>query len=52
VLLISKNTFQLTPMWATIVLIGLLGYLLNLLFALAEHRVLAWHRGWRAATST
>ena len=32
VLLISKNTFQLTPMWAAIVLIGLLGYLLNLLF--------------------
>jgi ABC-type nitrate/sulfonate/bicarbonate transport system permease component len=50
VLLISKNTFQLTPMWATIVLIGLLGYALNLLFILAERRVLAWHRGWRAAT--
>jgi ABC-type nitrate/sulfonate/bicarbonate transport system permease component len=51
VLLISKNTFQLVPMWAAIVLIGLLGYLLNLLFILAERRVLAWHRGWRAATA-
>jgi ABC-type nitrate/sulfonate/bicarbonate transport system permease component len=51
VLLISKNTFQLAPMWAAIVLIGLLGYLLNLLFILAERRVLAWHRGWRAATA-
>ena len=30
VLLISKNTFQLGPMWAAILLIGLLGYLLNL----------------------
>jgi ABC-type nitrate/sulfonate/bicarbonate transport system permease component len=49
VLLISKNTFQLAPMWAAIVLIGLLGYLLNLLFILAERRLLAWHRGWRAA---
>ena len=49
VLLISKNTFQLAPMWAAILLIGLLGYLLNLLFLLAERRVLAWHRGWRAA---
>jgi ABC-type nitrate/sulfonate/bicarbonate transport system permease component len=29
VLLISKNTFQFAPMWAAIVLIGLLGYLLN-----------------------
>src|ERR671936_2716612 len=47
VLLISKNTFQLAPMWAAILLIGLLGYLLNLLFLLAERRALAWHRGWR-----
>jgi ABC-type nitrate/sulfonate/bicarbonate transport system permease component len=49
VLLNSKNTFQLGPMWAAIVLIGLLGYLLNALFLLVERRVLAWHRGWRAA---
>jgi ABC-type nitrate/sulfonate/bicarbonate transport system permease component len=48
VLLISKNTVQLVPMWAAIVLIGVLGYLLNLAFVLAERRVLAWHRGWRA----
>ena len=51
VLLISKNTFQLAPMWAAIVLIGVLGYVLNVLFLLAERRVLAWHRGWRAATA-
>ncbi len=50
VLLVSKNTFQLAPMWAAIVLIGVLGYLLNLLLILVERRVLAWHRGWRAAT--
>lgn len=50
VLLDSKNTFQMVPMWATILLIGLLGYLLNVLFLLVERRVLAWHRGWRAAT--
>jgi ABC-type nitrate/sulfonate/bicarbonate transport system permease component len=49
VLLVSKNTFQFGPMWAAIVLIGLIGYLLNALFALFERRVLAWHRGWRAA---
>lgn len=49
-LLISKNTFQFGPMWAAIVLIGLLGYLLNALFLLLERRLLAWHRGWRAAT--
>jgi ABC-type nitrate/sulfonate/bicarbonate transport system permease component len=50
VLLNSKNTLQMGPMWATILLIGLLGYLLNLLFLLAERRALAWHRGWRAST--
>jgi ABC-type nitrate/sulfonate/bicarbonate transport system permease component len=51
VLLISKNTFQFTPMWAAIVLIGVLGYLLNVLFLIAERRLLAWHRGWREATA-
>jgi ABC-type nitrate/sulfonate/bicarbonate transport system permease component len=49
VLLISKNTFEFTPMWAAIVLIGVLGYLLNVVFILAERRLLAWHRGWRAS---
>jgi ABC-type nitrate/sulfonate/bicarbonate transport system permease component len=49
VLLISKNTFQLGPIGASIVIIGLLASLLNLVFRLVERRVLAWHRGWRAA---
>lgn len=48
VLLISKNTFDFGPMWAAILLIGVLGYLLNLLFVVVERRLLAWHRGWRA----
>jgi ABC-type nitrate/sulfonate/bicarbonate transport system permease component len=52
VLLISKNTFQLGPMWAAILLIGLFGYLLNLAYLLAERRFLSWHRGWRAATQS
>lgn len=51
VLLISKNTLQMGPMWAAIVLIGLIGYLLNLAYVLAERRFLAWHRGWRAAAA-
>jgi ABC-type nitrate/sulfonate/bicarbonate transport system permease component len=50
VLLISKNTFEFKPMWAAILLIGILGYLLNALFLLVERHVLAWHRGWRAAS--
>jgi ABC-type nitrate/sulfonate/bicarbonate transport system permease component len=51
VLLISKNTLQLVGMWSAIVLIGVLGYLLNLALILVERRVLAWHRGWRAAVA-
>ena len=51
VLLISKNTFGFGPMWAAILLIGVLGYLLNFVFVLFERRVLAWHRGWRATTA-
>ena len=51
VLLISKNTFQMAPMWSAILLIGILGYVLNVVFMLAERRILAWHRGWRATAS-
>jgi ABC-type nitrate/sulfonate/bicarbonate transport system permease component len=51
VLLISKNTFDFGPMWASILLIGVLGYLLNFVFLLFERRLLAWHRGWRATAS-
>jgi ABC-type nitrate/sulfonate/bicarbonate transport system permease component len=51
VLLISKNTFDFGPMWAAILLIGVLGYLLNFAFILFERRVLAWHRGWRATAA-
>ena len=28
-----------------ILLLGILGYVLNLIFLLVERRVLAWHRG-------
>ena len=49
ILNISKNTYDMPPMWAAIVLIGVLGYLANALFVLAERRLLAWHRGWRRA---
>lgn len=39
----AQSQFDMPAMWAGIVLIGLLGYLLNALFTLAEHRVLRWH---------
>jgi ABC-type nitrate/sulfonate/bicarbonate transport system permease component len=45
----SQRTFAITDMWAGILLLGILGYLLNLVFALVERRVLRWHRASRGA---
>jgi ABC-type nitrate/sulfonate/bicarbonate transport system permease component len=45
----SQRTFAIQEMWSGILLLGLLGYILNVLFVLAERRVLAWHRGARAS---
>ena len=45
----SQRSFAIPEMWAGILLLGLLGYALNLIFLLVERRVLAWHRGARAS---
>jgi sulfonate transport system permease protein len=47
-ILYSQETYQIPAMWSGIILLGLLGYLVNVIFVLLERRVLAWHRGWRA----
>jgi ABC-type nitrate/sulfonate/bicarbonate transport system permease component len=39
----ATNSFDMTFLWSTIVLLGILGYLLNELLGGAERRVLAWH---------
>lgn len=44
----AQRGFKITAMWAGIVALGILGYLLNKLFALVEGRVLAWHSGMTA----
>lgn len=43
-----KDGFQIPQMWSGVILLGLLGVLLSLLFRLAEHRVLDWYHGSRA----
>ena len=43
----SQRSFASPEMWSGILLLGLLGYVLNLAFAGVERRVLAWHRGAR-----
>src|SRR5581483_11808609 len=44
----AQNTFQIKQMWTGILILGALGYLVNILFLMIERRVLRWHRGWRA----
>lgn len=43
--LLAYRSFRFPDMWAGIIALGILGYLLNKLFTLVERRVLAWHRG-------
>ncbi|MEU4625960.1 ABC transporter permease [Actinoplanes sp. NPDC023801] len=44
-----QRSFAIPEMWSGIILLGLLGFLLSLLFRLAERRVLRWYEGLRAA---
>ena len=44
----AQRTFDTPAMWAAILMFGILGYLLNRIFLLVEHVVLAWHRGMTA----
>jgi len=38
-----SNSFDMTFLWSTIVLLGILGHLLNALLGGAERLVLSWH---------
>lgn len=48
-ILFAENTFRVVDMWSGIILLGLLGLFVNLIFVAVETRMLAWHRGWRAS---
>lgn len=45
----AKRLFDIPGMWAGIILLGILGYALNMALVLIERRVLRWHRGARKA---
>jgi ABC-type nitrate/sulfonate/bicarbonate transport system permease component len=45
----SQRSFAIPEMWSGILLLGILGYVLNVIFLLVERRVLRWHRGARAS---
>ncbi|NNN36700.1 ABC transporter permease [Streptomyces sp. S3(2020)] len=44
-----QRSFAIPEMWSGVLLLGLLGFVLSLLFRLAENRVLAWYHGLRRA---
>lgn len=46
----AQRGFRIPEMWAGMILLGILGYLLNLAFRAFERFVLRWHRGMRAST--
>jgi ABC-type nitrate/sulfonate/bicarbonate transport system permease component len=41
----QQTLFNVRELYAALLFLGLLGYVLNRLFLVVEHRVLAWHRG-------
>lgn len=47
----AYRSFRFADMWAGIIALGILGYVLSKLFTLVENRVLAWHKGFTAHTS-
>ena len=40
----AQQTFRIVDMWTGLVILGLFGYLLNVVFRLLEGRVLRWHK--------
>jgi ABC-type nitrate/sulfonate/bicarbonate transport system permease component len=44
-----QRGFQYTEMWSGVLILGVIGVALSLLFRLAERRILAWYHGMRAA---
>jgi ABC-type nitrate/sulfonate/bicarbonate transport system permease component len=47
-----QESFRYPQMWTGVLLLGLIGVLLSLIFRLVETRVLRWYNGLRAAERT
>jgi sulfonate transport system permease protein len=45
----AQETYRIPDMWAGILMLGIVGYVVNVCFLLVERRILRWHRGWRAS---
>jgi len=47
----AQRGFRTLDVWATLLLLGLLGYVLNAVLGMIERHVLRWHRGAMATRS-
>jgi ABC-type nitrate/sulfonate/bicarbonate transport system permease component len=47
-ILAAQRTFAISDMWAGMIFLGIVGYLLNVAFRAVEAALLGWHRGMRA----
>jgi ABC-type nitrate/sulfonate/bicarbonate transport system permease component len=43
----AQNSFDMVQLWSTIVVLGILGYLLNAILSAVQRLALSWHRGAR-----
>lgn len=48
-IILFQQTYAIPQMWTGIILLGVIGTALSMVFQLVEHRWLAWHRGVRAS---
>lgn len=51
IILGAQRTYRMVDMWAGILLLGILGYVLNAILSAVESRVTRWHRGSREGVS-
>lgn len=49
-MILAQRDFDLPAMWAGIVLLGILGYVLNALLLAVQNRVIGWHIGSKSLT--
>ncbi|MFC6085385.1 ABC transporter permease [Sphaerisporangium aureirubrum] len=49
-LMYTQQTFDMSAMWGSIVVLAILGYALNTFFLFAEKHILSWHRRARQTT--
>lgn len=49
-MILAQRNFDLAQMWAGIVLLGILGYVLNVLLLIVQNRVIGWYIGSKSLT--